>query len=178
MLWAIENTCTKERDQMFDINIGRKTFSFNVLLKEDSGVKTKYFYKCKVNVRIAEGKMICNVYDITYKKEGLLSSDAPIERLNSEKPKQKEILDAFQRQASGMINRLSDAVAENKCGQISHWSEISLQRPEKGMTESECLLAFGKPQNIYESDSERVQWSYSLYFVLIFKDGVVDTIIR
>jgi len=45
------------------------------------------------------------------------------------------------------------------------------------MTEDECLLAFGKPQTISESNGE-VQWMYSSSFYLFFKNGCVETIIK
>ncbi|MBR1687683.1 MAG: hypothetical protein IJ710_04010 [Prevotella sp.] len=178
MLWAINTTCAQERDQLFDINVNRKTFSFNTTLEELDKGKTKYSFTCKVNIRVSEGKLVCTVYDISYKTGFILASDFPLERLNDEKPKQKEVLNAFQRQTSGMLNLMFDAVAGNRCLPISHWNDIHLQRPVKGMNEAECLLAFGKPQSIYEPDANGVQWSYNLNFVLIFRNGQLATIIR
>ncbi|KAB4178413.1 hypothetical protein GAQ34_23190, partial [Bacteroides uniformis] len=60
---------------------------------------------------------------------------------------------------------------------ITHWNEININKPVKGMTEDECLLACGKPQTIQESNGA-VQWMYSSSFYLFFKNGHVETIIK
>ena len=181
MRWAIQNVCEVGRDHLFDVNVEKNEFSFNVTLEEMVNGKPKYTFYCKARVRINEDKLIYSIYDIQYKTDNLLSlgSVTPLEKLNPEKkPKQKEILDSFEKLASSILNKMFDAVVANECAPIEHWQEIHLQRAIKGLKPDECLLAFGKPQNIYEPDSNGIQWSYNLNFVLIFKDDVVVTIIR
>ena len=181
MKWAIVNVCEKGREGLFDINVTKKDFSFNLSLDYVVDGKTKYIYGCKVNIRVMDGKLVYTVYGIQYKASSIvpLSSVTSLDRLTPEKkPKHQEIIKVFQELVSKRINQLLDAVIENKCASITHWSDISIQRAVKGMSEDECTLAFGKPNTAYEDNNGRVQWSYGLNFILIFRQKILETIIR
>ena len=102
----------------------------------------------------------------------------PMEKLQPEKKhSHQETMDDFVQIESQMLNKLFDFVSTNQLSPITHWNEINIGKPVKGMTEDECLLAFGKPQTISESNGE-VQWMYSSSFYLFFKNGCVETIIK
>lgn len=181
MKWAINEFCNDKRDQMFDIQVNKKTFSVNMQLEYTAAGKVKYVFNNKANVKVIDGKLVYTFYDITYKTNSILpfSSVSSIDKLNPEKkPKHKEIISAFEELASKKINLMFDAVVGNHCAEITHWDDINIQRAIKGMNEDECFLAFGKPSNSYEDNHYRIQWSYGLNFVLIFKEGKVETIIR
>jgi len=181
LMWAINNLCERERNTLFDINVAKKEFSFNATFDYIVSGKPKYQYIFKGNMRIVDRKLVYNLYDIEYKTNSILnfSSTSSIDKLSPEKKqKQKEIISAFQELESKMLNSLFDVITEKKCSIITHWDDINIQRPVKGMNEDECLLAFGKPNNIYEDNNNRTQWSYGLNFVLIFKNGLLETIIR
>lgn len=76
----------------------------------------------------------------------------PMEKLQPEKkPSHQETMDDFVQIESQMLNKLFDFVSTNQLSPITHWNEINIGKPVKGMTEDECLLAFGKPQTISES---------------------------
>ena len=93
----------------------------------------------------------------------------PMEKLQPEKkPSHQETMDDFVQIESQMLNKLFDFVSTNQLSPITHWNEINIGKPVKGMTEDECLLAFGKPQTISESNGE-VQWMYSSSFYLFSK---------
>ena len=81
------------------------------------------------------------------------------------KASHKEIMDDFVQVESQVLNKMFDFIVTNQLSPITHWNEISINKPVKGMTEDECLLAFGKPQTIQESNGE-VQWMYSSSFYL------------
>ena len=93
------------------------------------------------------------------------------------KASHKEIMDDFVQVESQVLNKMFDFIVMKQLSPITHWNEISINKPVKGMTEDECLLAFGKPQTIQESNGE-VQWMYSSSFYLFFKNGHVETIIK
>ena len=93
------------------------------------------------------------------------------------KASHKEIMDDFVQVESQMLNRMFDFIATHQLSPITHWNEISIGKPVKGMTEDECRLAFGKPQTVLESNGE-VQWMYSSSFYVFFKNGRVETIIK
>ena len=46
------------------------------------------------------------------------------------------------------------------------------------MNADECYLALGKPGTNYEDNNNRIQWSYGLNLILIFKGGKLESIIR
>ena len=68
------------------------------------------------------------------------------------------------------LDKVSEAVGVNFIGGYS-------ALPVKGMTEEECLMAFGKPRSVQENNGE-VQWMYSGSFYLFFRNGKVETIVR
>lgn len=88
-----------------------------------------------------------------------------------------QVMDDFVQVESQVLNKMFDFIITNQLSPITHWNEININKPVKGMTEDECLLAFGKPQTIQESNGE-VQWMYSSSFYLFFKNGHVETIIK
>ena len=101
-----------------------------------------------------------------------------MENLKPEKKEaHKEIMNDFVKSESQALNKLFYFIITNKVSTITHWSDIAISRPVKGMTEDECLMAFGKPRSIQENNGE-VQWMYSGSFYLFFRNGVVETILR
>lgn len=181
MKWVINDFCKEKRDEMFDIFVNKKSFSFNMTLEYSANGKVKYVFFCKANIKVVEGKLVYTLYDIQYKSSSIISFSQVIslDKLTPEKKeKHKEVILAFQELASAKLNQMFDAVIENQCAAITHWSDINIQRPVKGMNEDECLLAFGKPTNNYEDNHNRIQWSYGLNFILIFKEGKLETIIK
>ena len=181
MKWSIETFCTEKRNNLFDIEVNKKNISFEMPLELIERGKVKYQFLCKTNIRVSEGKLVYTIYDIRYRTNAIVSLSYTnyLDKLNPEKKtKHKEIINIFEELASKRINQMFDAITENKCAKITHWNDIHIQRAVKGMNEDECYLAFGKPANNYEDNYNRVQWSYGLNFVLIFKEGILETIIR
>lgn len=181
MKWFIKEFCKEARKDMYDVDVNKKTFSLDLMFEHSEGDKLKYVFICQLNIKIADGKLIYTVYDVGYKTPTLLSlsSVSSLSKLNPEKKqKHKEIISTFQELVSKELNCMFDAVIENKCATITHWNDINIQRPVKGMNEDECFLAFGNPNSKYEDSQGRTQWSYGLNFVLIFKEGHLETIIR
>ena len=108
----------------------------------------------------------------------IMKKITPMEKLQPDKKaSHKEIMDDFVQVESQVLNKMFDFIITNQLSPITHWNEININKPVKGMTEDECLLAFGKPQTIQESNGE-VQWMYSSSFYLFFKNGHVETIIK
>ncbi len=179
--WSINEYCQEKRDGLSDIQVNKKSFSYTANLTYVVEGKAKYIFHYKANLRVSEGKLVYTLYDVQYKASGVLSlsSNNHLDKLNPDKkPKHKEIITAFQEEASKKLNIMFDAVVANECGQITHWNDINIQRPVKGMNEDECYLALGKPSTNYEDNNNRIQWSYGLNLILIFKGGKLETIIR
>mgnify|MGYP000594516577 CR=1 FL=1 len=86
-------------------------------------------------------------------------------------------MDDFVQVESQVLNKMFDFIITNQLSPITHWNEININKPVKGMTEDECLLAFGKPQTIQESNGE-VQMDVFQLVLPVFKNGHVETIIK
>lgn len=173
--------CTRERNALYDIDVLRRTFSFDLELRHSVGGKLKYTFRAKCNVRVVDGKLLYNICDISYEQSNIigLSSAWSLDTLLPEKkPKQKAVIDAFQDDASQLLNRMFDAVVANKCGRITHWSDINIRRIVKGMTYDEALLAYGIPSTTFDDNDGQTQWGYGINLTLIFRNGLVETIIK
>ena len=129
--------------------------------------------------QVKDGKLVYYLSNIRIESSAVIMKKiTPMEKLQPDKKaSHKEIMDDFVQVESQVLNKMFDFIVTNQLSPITHWNEISINKPVKGMTEDECLLAFGKPQTIQESNGE-VQWMYSSSFYLFFKNGHVETIIK
>ena len=149
LLWIVKNVCPQLREGIAEVNVPAKNFSCDLIS----------------NIRIESSAVI-------------MKKITPMEKLQPDKKaSHKEIMDDFIQVESQVLNKMFDFIITNQLSPITHWNEININKPVKGMTEDECLLAFGKPQTIQESNGE-VQWMYSSSFYLFFKNGHVETIIK
>lgn len=179
--WAIDEYCKERRDGLSDVEVLKKTFSFAVSHDYIIGGKTKYTFQYKADFKVVDGKLAYTLYDVYYRANGFLpfSSSSHLDKLNPEKKsKHKDIIKAIEEVASNRLNVMFDAVVANQCAPISHWNDINIQRPVKGMNEDECFLALGKPTTNFEDNNNCTKWSYGLNWLLIFKGGKLETIIR
>ena len=179
--WVIDKYCKERRDGLSDVEVLKKSFSFAVSHDYIIGGKTKYTFQYKADFKVVDGKLAYTLYDVYYRANGFLpfSSSSHLDKLNPEKKsKHKDIIKAFEEVASNRLNVMFDAVVANQCAPISHWNDINIQRPVKGMNEDECFLALGKPTTNFEDNNNRTKWSYGLNWLLIFKGGKLETIIR
>ena len=167
LLWTIKNVCPAQRDGITEVSVPAKSFSCNLVLTSQADAKQKNTYYCTAQFQVKDGKLVYYLSNIQISR-GL--GDVY-------KRQHKETMDDFVQIESQMLNKLFDFVSTNQLSPITHWNEINIGKPVKGMTEDECLLAFGKPQTISESNGE-VQWMYSSSFYLFFKNGCVETIIK
>ena len=87
----------------------------------------------------------------------------PMEKLQPDKKaSHKEIMDDFVQVESQVLNKMFDFIVMKQLSPITHWNEISINKPVKGM-----ITGHGE-----------VQWMYSSSFYLFFKNGHVETIIK
>ena len=179
LLWTIENICPKLREGITEVNVSNQSFTCDLILipQENSGQNSTFY--CQAVFRVAEGKLTYYLSDIKVESPLLvIKKVTPIERLTPDKKElHKQSINDFVKTESRFLNKMFDFITTHSAAGITHWQEISIEKPVKGMTEDECRLAFGKPQTIMETNGE-VQWMYSSSFYLFFKDGRVQTIIN
>ena len=179
LLWTINNVCPEFRKGIEDLNVKSKSFHCDWVLNSSADSKQNNTYYCKVRFQVTEGKLIFYVSDILIESSVLMiKRQMPMEKLKPEKKEShKEVIDDFVQSESFTLNKLFDFVSTNQVSTISHWNDIALGRAVEGMNEDECLLAFGKPRSVQETNGE-VQWMYSGSFYLFFRDGKVQTVIK
>lgn len=179
LLWTIKNVCSAERDGITEVSVPAKSFSCNLVLASQADAKQKNTYYCTAQFQVKDGKLVYYLSNIQIESSVVIMKKVtPMEKLQPEKKaSHKETMDDFVQIESQMLNKMFDFVSTNQLSPVTHWNEINIGKPVKGMTEDECLLAFGKPQTVSESNGE-VQWMYSSSFYLFFKNGRVETIIK
>lgn len=179
LLWTVENICPKLREGITEVSIPSKSFSCDLVLASQAGSGQNNTYYCKATFRVADGKRIYYISNILIESSLLVMKKVmPMEKLVPEKKtSHKETMDDFVKVESSVLNKLFDYVATYRPTAITHWNDISIARPVKGMTPDECRLAFGKPQTVLDTNGE-IQWMYSSSFYLFFKNGLVETIIK
>lgn len=176
LLWVVKNICPQLQEGIKEISVPAKKFTFEIVIKPD-GAKSTYY--SNATFRVADGKLIYYISDIEVESTSLVIKRlTPFEKLNPEKKEaHKQMIAEFEKLSSQILNNIFDYVSTYQSSPITHWSDISIHRAVEGMTEDECLLAFGKPQSIMETNGE-IQWMYTTSFYLFFKQGVVSTIIK
>ena len=164
LLWTVENVCPKLREGITEANVPAKSFSCDLVLASQADSKQNNTYYCKAIFRVAEGKLVYYLSDVLIESSVLVM-------------KKVTAMEKLQPEKKASHKRMFDFIATHQLSPITHWNEISIGKPVKGMTEDECRLAFGKPQTVLESNGE-VQWMYSSSFYVFFKNGRVETIIK
>ncbi|MDE6347649.1 MAG: hypothetical protein K2L60_03065 [Bacteroides sp.] len=179
LLWVVENICPQLQEGITEISIPSRKFSCQLSFESSSGAKQKSIYYANATFRVTDSKLIYHLTDIMVESNSLIIKKiTPIEKLTPEKKlSHKQMTDGFVQLSSNLLNQLFDFVGTHQLMPITHWKDISIRRPVKGMTEDECRLAFGKPQSVMDTNGE-VQWMYSTSFYLFFKNGRVNTIIK
>lgn len=179
LLWTIENICPKLREGMTEVHVSAKSFTCDLTLASKAGSNLKNTYYCQAIFRVADGKLTYYLSNILIEAPILVMRKVtPMEKLSpNKKEAHKQTMDDFVQTESLLLNKMFDFIGTHSLSPITHWSEISTQKPVKGMTEDECRLAFGKPLTIMETGGE-IQWMYSSSFYLFFKEGRVQTIIK
>ncbi len=178
MLWAVENICPQLREGITKVDISSRSFGCDLVLAPVNGTGSDIYY-CKALFRVAAGKLTYYLSEIRIESSVVVMKKIiPMEKLNPEKKEaHQQSMDNFVQAGSQLLNRMFDFILTHPLLPVTHWQEISIRKPVKGMTEDECRLAFGKPQTIMETGGE-VQWMYSSSFYLFFKDGYVQTVIK
>ena len=172
LLWIVKNVCPQLREGIAEVNVPAKNFSCDLILASQADSSQKNTYYCKALFQVKDGKLVYYLSNIRIESSAVIMKKiTPMEKLQPDKKaSHKEIMDDFVQVESQVLNKMFDFIITNQLSPITHWNEININKPVKGMTEDECLLAFGKPQTIQESNGE-VQWMYSSSFYLFFKDG-------
>lgn len=175
LLWAIDRgPKLKENITQCDM----ENLKFVTALEVNSQKNPKQSYKCDLTIQINSGSILFLTDKIFSVTSGIMGATSPFEKLNpTKKIKHKELMDEFTQLNSLLLTNLFQFIKTNKLQPINHWDKISQGEVEKGMNETECKLALGKPADI-RLNSQRTQWMYDSSTYLFFEEGTLTAIIK
>lgn len=100
-----------------------------------------------------------------------------LDKINTEKkPKQKALIDKFATLCGPYVQAMT-ADIKSRSADVRHWDAITQGQVVKGMTESECVLAAGKPDTVTKNP-QRVQWQYESGLLVVFENGRVTAAVK
>ena len=145
LLWIVKNVCPQLREGIAEVNVPAKNFSCDLILASQADSSQKNTYYCKALFQVKDGKLVYYLSNIRIESSAVIMKKiTPMEKLQPDKKaSHKEIMDDFVQVESQVLNKMFDFIITNQLSPITHWNEININKPVKGMTEDECLLAFG-----------------------------------
>lgn len=100
----------------------------------------------------------------------------PFEHLNLEKPRTQQQLQEFATLCGRFVQALRPAGGVEP-QPVTHWDDIAAGRIVRGMNETECMLAAGRPLHVRTSPT-RTRWMMAGNATVVFEGGVVTRVSR
>lgn len=179
LLWTIDR-CPKFKEGLMDVDYDKKTFSVQTQLESSKRADNPAVYYFLADYTVSEDKLSFTYSKINCECAGMLNMKTVIafDRMKPDKkPKHRAYMEEFKKRASESVEELMEFVKTNRHMPITHWDEIRRERVVKGMNESECLLSYGKPLDIINSETGGTRWRYGNFNYLFFKSGVLTSIV-
>jgi len=177
LLYAIDaGAQQKENIESVDFTTKR----FVVKQRINSAQEVDVAYKCSTRFQVAEDNLSFLSSDIVYESKNIFKElkDTPFEKIDTKKkPNQKIYIDEFTSGNSIFLGGMFKFIQTNQYEPITHWEEISKEKIVKGMTETECKLAAGKPVHI-RTMGNKVRWMFNNDFIVLFEDGKVSSVLK
>lgn len=180
LLWAIEQ-CPKFKEGITELNYEKKNFTLKAQLSSPKRSDNPAVYHFLADFAISADKLSFAFSKIECEYPGMLkmTTVTAFEQLKPDKkPKHKAYIDEYTKQATEYIEQILERVKTAESQPVTHWAEIKKGKVAKGMNETECLLAYGKPLDITKSDNDEVRWRYDSYTYLFFKNGVLTSVLE
>lgn len=180
LLWAIDK-CSKFKESIVELNYDKKYFTIQSTVSSPKRSENQVTYRFYADFAVSVNKLSFTFSKIECEYPGMLNMSTVIafERLKPDKkPKHKVYIEEYTKQATEYIEQILEYINNNECQPVNNWSEIKRGKVIKGMTETECLLAYGKPLEISKSENNEVRWRYDTYSYLFFKNGILTSILE
>ena len=142
LLWTVKNVCPQLREGITEVNVPAKNFSCDLILASQADSNQKNTYYCKALFQVKDGRLVYYLSNIRIESSAVIMKKiTPMEKLQPDKKaSHKEIMDDFVQVESQVLNKMFDFIVTNQLSPITHWNEISINKPVKGMTEDELSL--------------------------------------
>lgn len=172
LLWAVnEGPQGKEEIVDVDYNKGRLSCVYN-LKRDDDDVA----YTCRLQLQISENQLVFTVKDVKI-NGGLMSMFSNFDKLNPEKKtKHADVIREFERLNNDKLNDLFSFISNHKL-EITSWDNVRSGTLQRGMTQDEVLLIYGKPASV-QSDGSTTQYMYSSFVRVFLENGKVKSFVN
>ena len=177
LLYAID-AGTYQKENIESIDFAKKCFVMKQYIKSTQEVDVTY--KCSTKFQIAEDNLSFLSFDIVYESKNIFKElkDTPFEKLDTKKkPNHKIYIDEFTAGNSLFLSGMFKFIQTNQYPPVTHWEDISKGKVVKGMTETECKLAAGKPVHV-RIMGNKVRWMFNNDFIVLFEDGKVSSVLN
>lgn len=173
LLWAI-NEGPQGKEEIVDIDFGKERLSMIYNLRRDGDDDPAYV--CRLQLQVTENQLVFTVKDVKM-HGGLKSMFSNFDKLNPEKKtKHADIIREFERLNDAKLNSLFSFIREHQL-QVTNWDNVRSGSLQRGMTEDEVLLMYGKPAS-KQSDGVTTQYLFSSFVRVFFENGRVKSFVN
>ncbi len=183
--WVVE-TYPASKDVIKKIDVENNRFLMETAILSTKYASTATSYKYMAAFQAKDNELVFQIFNIICSHLGAgLSLSMKTETfeelmpdLKPKKSKSKIYLDEFTDGNNQILSRLIDRVNKNPSIEITHWDAIISSEVVVGMNKDECLLSWGKPDdvNVTKGDCGAVeQWVYKNKQYLYLENGILTS---
>jgi hypothetical protein len=173
LLWAV-NEGPQGKEEIVDIDFGKERLSMVYNLKRDGDDDPAYV--CRLQLQVTENQVVFTVKDVKM-HGGLKSMFSNFDKLNPEKKtKHADIIREFERLNDEKLNSLFNFIREHQL-QVTNWDNIRSNSLQRGMSEDEVMLIYGKPAS-KQSDGTTTQYLFSSFVRVFIENGKVKSFVN
>lgn len=183
--WVVE-TYPASRDVLKKMDAENNRFLMETAIISTKYASTATSYKYMTAFQAKDNELVFQSFNISCSHLGSgLSLSMKTETfeelmpdLKPKKSKAKVYLEEFTKGNNSVLSRLADSIKKSQPVEISHWDAIVGNKVIIGMNRIECLLSWGKPNDINTSKMDsgvHEQWVYKNRQYLYFENGILTS---
>ena len=162
------------KEEIVDIDFGKERLSmvYNLRREDDEDPA----YTCRLQLQVTEGQLVFTVKDVKM-HGGLKSMFSNFDKLDPvKKTKHADIIREFERLNDAKLNNLFNFIKEHQL-QVTNWDNIRSGSLQRGMTEDEVMLIYGKPVS-KQSDGTTTQYMFNSFVRVFIENGKVKSFVN
>lgn len=179
MLYSV-NQAERGREHITQVDATKKQFSVTCQKESAFYPENSTYYKYTETFRAMDNNFSFCAMEASVGYTHILGEvkETAFEKLDGErKAKHKNYINEMAALNSVFLNEMFKYIESNTPKKVTHWDEIEKGIVVKGMNETECLLAIGKPMH-NRNNGKQTKWMVNNDFVIIFENGIVTRVIN
>lgn len=160
------------------LDVPGRSFATVLVLGGDEADRKVPRYACRARFAAVGTRLAVRTDSISLVSANFFGEEhaVPFEHLNLEKPKTQQQLQEFAT-LFGRFALALRAAGSTEPQEVTHWDDIAAGRIVRGMNETECTLAAGRPLHVRTSPT-RTRWMMAGNVTVVFEQGVVTRVSR